>query len=247
MIASMLDILIVGGTGATGEHLVRQLLNRGHRVRVIVRTPEKLPDSVRHHENITVVIGNALEMSDAELVQHVQGCDAIASCLGHTLSFGGILGPPWRLVTDSATRLCQAAQASEPAHPVRFVLMNSTGCRDHAAHERVSIWQRLVVQAIRMLIPPHADNEAAVAFFQNKIGQSNPNVQWVVVRPDSLINEDGVTPYHIQASPSRSAIFDPGKTSRINAAHFMTELMTDSDTWSQWVGQMPVIYNTETP
>jgi hypothetical protein len=47
----------------------------------------------------------------------------------------------------------------------------------------------------------------------------------------------------VHASPTRSAIFDPGSTSRINVAHFMAELIANEDTWSKWKGHMPVIYN----
>jgi uncharacterized protein YbjT (DUF2867 family) len=35
--------LVVGATGATGKHLVEQLLNFEQKVKVIVRSPEKLP------------------------------------------------------------------------------------------------------------------------------------------------------------------------------------------------------------
>jgi hypothetical protein len=65
----------------------------------------------------------------------------------------------------------------------------------------------------------------------------------VVVRPDNLINEDIVTEYEVYPSPTRSAIFDAGKTSRINVGHFMAELITNNDLWNRWKGQMPVIYN----
>jgi hypothetical protein len=40
-----------------------------------------------------------------------------------------------------------------------------------------------------------------------------------------------------------SALFDPGKSSRINVGHFMAGLMTDDALWHKWKGQMPVIYN----
>ena len=35
--------LVVGANGATGRHLVRELLNRNANVKVIVRGKEKLP------------------------------------------------------------------------------------------------------------------------------------------------------------------------------------------------------------
>jgi hypothetical protein len=65
------------------------------------------------------------------------------------------------------------------------------------------------------------------------------------VRPDTLINEDEVTEYEVHPSPTRSAIFDAGKTSRINVGHFMAELITDDELWNRWKGQMPVIYIKE--
>ena len=39
--------LIVGATGATGQLLTEELLNRGQLVKVIVRSPDKLPAAVR--------------------------------------------------------------------------------------------------------------------------------------------------------------------------------------------------------
>ena len=65
------------------------------------------------------------------------------------------------------------------------------------------------------------------------------------MRPDGLTDEAEVTPYDIHASPTRDAIFDAGKTSRINVADFMANLLTDDDLWSRWHGQMPVIYNRD--
>ncbi len=43
----------------------------------------------------------------------------------------------------------------------------------------------------------------------------------------------------------RCALFDPGKTSRINVGHFIATLIDDHTLWNEWKGQMPVIYNKE--
>ncbi|MCK5157279.1 MAG: SDR family oxidoreductase, partial [Spirochaetales bacterium] len=45
-----MTILVVGATGATGQLLVKQLLNRGQNVKVIVRSPEKLPKSTLNND-----------------------------------------------------------------------------------------------------------------------------------------------------------------------------------------------------
>ncbi len=73
-----MTILVVGASGATGRLLVKQLLNRGLNVKVIVRLPDKLPDDIRNHDNLSVIHASVLDLSDAEIAQHVNGCDAVA-------------------------------------------------------------------------------------------------------------------------------------------------------------------------
>ena len=235
--------LIVGASGATGRLLVEQLLERGQHVRVIVRSPEKLSESLKNHDNLSVIQASLLDLSDAELARHVNGCQAVASCLGHNISFKGIYGHPRRLVTEATRRLCQAIEANEPQEPTRFVLMNTAGNSNRDLDEPVSFGQRFLLGLLRLLLPPHVDNEQAADYLRTSIGQNDGSIQWAAVRPDTLIDEDEVTEYEVYRSPIRSAIFNPGSTSRVNVAHFMARLITEDDTWRKWQGQMPVIYN----
>jgi hypothetical protein len=179
------------------------------------------------------------------MVQHVKGCNAVASCLGHNLSFKGIYGHPRRLVSDTTRRLCKAIKANKPKIPVKFVLMNTAGNSNRDLHERISFGEKCVIWLLRLLLPPHADNENAADFLRTEIGQKDSEIEWVAVRPDNLTNEREQTKYKEYPSPMRSAIFDAGTTSRINVGHFMAELITNYDTWNKWKGQMPVIYNED--
>ena len=131
-----MSILVVGATGATGRLLVKKLLNHGETVKVIVRSRESLPASISQHERLFITQASLLDMTDSELQAHVQGCQAVASCLGHNLTFKGIFGHPRRLVTDSAKRLCQAIEKSKPAQPVKYILMNTTGNQNKQAGEK---------------------------------------------------------------------------------------------------------------
>ncbi len=240
-----MTVLVVGASGATGRLLVRQLLDKGQSVRAIVRSPETFIKAVGQHERLSVEHATLLELTAEQLRQCVNGCDAIVSCLGHTLSFKGLYGKPRKLVTDATRRLCEAIKAIEPKQPVKFVLMNSTGCRNPELAESISYTEKCVVGLIRLLVPPHRDNELAASYLRNQIGQGDTSIEWVTVRPDSLIDEDFITPYKLYASPIRSAIFDSGKTSRINVADFMAELISDDTFWNVWSGNTPVIYNVE--
>lgn len=233
--------LVVGASGATGRLFVEQLLHRGETVKIIVRTQSNLSEALDNHENLSIIRASVLDLSDGEMAQLVEGCNAVASCLGHS----AIFGPPRRLVADATRRLCQAIQNQQLEIPVKFVLMNTAGFINQDASERVSFAETCVIGFVRILVPPHPDNEQAANYLLTEIGRDNKAIEWSVVRPDSLIDENEVTAYEAYPSPIRSAIFNAGKTSRINVGHFMAELITDSDTWATWKWQMPVIYNKE--
>lgn len=238
-------ILVVGASGATGRLLVEQLLFRGEHVKAIVRSTGSLPEHILVNELLTVLEASITELSDSDLAAYADGCDAIASCLGHSLTFKGMFGQPRRLVTETVRRLCKIVEEDESTKMVKVVLMNTTGNRNRDLVEPISFAQKCIIFLLRYLLPPHADNENAADYLRTEMAAHN-KIEWSVVRPDTLVNVDEATDYKIYPSPIRSAIFDAGKTSRINVAHFIAELICENATWNQWRGQMPVIYNAET-
>jgi hypothetical protein len=239
-----MTILVVGASGATGKQVVEQLLSQNHKVKIIVRLPEKLPESWKNNDALEIISASILELNDKALSEYVLDCHSIVSCLGHNLTWNGIYGQPRRLVTEATQRLCHAIKSHNPERPVRYVLMNTTGNRNRDLNEPISFGQKCVIGILRLLLPPHVDNEKAADYLRTQIGQNYNFIEWVAVRPDGLTIEEDVTDYEIHTSPIRSAIFNAGKTSRINVAHFMANLISDSDLWNKWKGQMPVIYNT---
>ncbi len=236
-------VLIVGANGSTGRQLVRELLNRGINVKIIVREREKLPDYISAHQNLTIIEASILHLSDNELMDYTKDCDAAASCLGHNLNLKGIFGNPKMLVTDSVKKLCAAIKKNNPAKPLKFVLMNTTANNNKDINEKLTFTERLVFSLLRNILPPQLDNERAADYLRKDIGNNNEIIEWSIVRPDTLINEDTVSEYSVFPSPIRSPIFDAGKTSRINVGHFISELITNDNIWDNWKGKMPVIYN----
>lgn len=233
--------------GRQGAYWCRIYSTAGKNVKIIVRFPEKLPETLQHHDHLSVIQANISDLGDAEMKQHVKGCAAVASCLGHNLSGKGIYGRPRRLVTDATRRLCAAIKANKPEEPTRFVLMNTAGNSNRGLNEPISLGEKFVTGLSRLSLPPHVDNENAADYLRINFGQDDEMIEWVVVRPDTLTNEDKVTEYELHPSPIRSAIFNAGRTSRINVGHFMADLITEEFTWNRWKGQMPVIYNRASP
>ena len=238
-----MTVLVVGASGATGRKLVAQLLIQKHKVKIIVRSAEKLPEVWKTNSNLKIITASILALSTTELNEIVKDCDAVASCLGHHLTWKGVFGQPRKLVTDATERLCTAIAANNPSKKIKFVLMNTTGNRNRDLEESISFAQKCVIGLLRLLLPPHVDNEKAADYLRTEIRQNNNAIEWVAVRPDGLIDEEEVTDYEIHPSPTRSAIFNAGKVSRINVGHFMARLINDTNLWDTWKGQKPVIYS----
>lgn len=235
-------VLVVGGTGRTGGRLLRQLLERGVKVRAIVRSRNKLAPNVLEHVGLTVIEASLLSLADEELQAHVRGCDAVISCLGHVLSLKGVFGPPRDLVTRATMRLCRAIEALTPSVPVKLILMGSVSVnRPGQLDTRRSAFERAFLRLLCAVVPPAKDNQRAADFLVNTIGANHAFVQWVVIRPDTLL-ESEISGYTLHEGIV-DGLFSPGSTNMANVAHVMCELVTNPDTWADWKLKLPVIVN----
>lgn len=238
----MTKALVLGASGATGQLLVNILLQKGVEVIAIVRNAESLKNIDGHHPLLQIVEANITGMPETELAQYLKECDAVLSCLGHNLTFKGIFGHPRRLVTNAIEKVAKTIESNN-TNKVKIILMNTTGNSNRDIPEKAPLSQRVVIFLLRLLLPPHVDNENAADFLRLHVGHDNKLIEWVVVRPDGLVNEDEVSQYDITSSPIRNVIFDAGSTSRINVADFMSDLVVNQELWGKWKGRMPVIYN----
>ncbi len=239
----MEKVLIVGASGATGKLLVQQLIQQDIKVVAIVRAASTSLQTNDTQTNLHLVRADIADMTEDDLASHIEGCEAVLSCLGHNLTFKGIFGQPRSLVTDTVEKISRALESISADKKVKIVLMNTAGNSNRDIPENPPLSQRCVISLLRLLLPPHVDNEEAADFLRLNVGQTHECIEWVVVRPDGLIDEENVTEYNIYPSPIRNAIFDAGSTSRINVANFMSNLVINSDLWDTWKGKMPVIYN----
>lgn len=235
--------MVLGASGATGRLVVTQLLKANMEVVAIVRSADRLSIEAAESTQLHIVEAEIAHIGAETLASLMRGCNTVISCLGHNLTFKGIYGQPKKLVTLAAEQVYQAAQLSNSK--IKFVLMNTTGNSNRDIVEQVPFSQKLVIAILRKILPPHVDNELAADFLRLEVGQSSAWLEWVVVRPDGLIDEHSVTEYEVHESPIRNVIFDAGKTSRINVANFMARLLADEALWVYWKGKMPVIYNRD--
>ena len=72
-----IKIALIGGTGKSGKYLVRELINRKISFNLLVRNPEKQPES---HPLIDVIQGNVRDYATVRKL--TEGCQAVISTLG---------------------------------------------------------------------------------------------------------------------------------------------------------------------
>lgn len=239
-------VLLLGGTGRTGLCALEQLTDRGVAVRAIVRSADKVPERLRRRPGVTLVEASLLELTEAQLLEHVRGVDAVISCLGHVLSLRGVFGAPRDLVTQAMRRVTAAVRKLEGTRATRLVLMSSVSVNRPARLDtRRGTLERLFLALLCFFVPPARDNQTAADFLLRAVGDRDPRLEWVVVRPDALL-EGEVGPYAVHPGLVDS-VFSPGQTTMQNIGRFMAELVTDEPTWARWRGQLPVIVDQRAP
>ena len=233
-------VLVLAATGRTGRHVLTQLLERGVPVRAIVRSADRLPPGAADNPLLDLVEADLLALAPEALAEHLEGCDTVISCLGHTVSARGVLGPPRDLVTSAVRPVRAAVEVRQPEAPLRLILMSSVSVhRPGRADARRGRGERAYLRVLGALVPPVRDNQAAADLLAQAVGPDDPHLQWVVVRPDTL-TEGEIGEYRLHDALVAS-IFRAERTRMSEVAHFMCELATDDTTWQRWRSRMPVI------
>jgi putative NADH-flavin reductase len=231
--------LVVGATGATGRHVVQMLLDRGHKVRTVVRSKERMEGLLKGDfgDRLEVTEAVLLDLDQSKLEELTSGCDAVVSCLGHTMDLKGIYGKPRKLVTEAVKRLTTAIGSQK----TKFVLMGSGGVANPNGKDNIRpFFERFVITLLRYLVPPVEDNEQAALCLHNLGGSTG--VEWTVVRPGNLIDGE-VSKYHLLTEPHFGLFSGADIATRANVAHSMVELILNDDEWQKWKYQMPALNN----
>lgn len=239
--------LLLGATGGCGAEALLRLLERGVAVTTIVRSESRLPEAAKGHKLLTVVEApnGHLALSDAEMMGHVRGCDAVVSCLGHNLTFKGVYGSPRMLCRDTVRQVCEACRQLQPPSPVKLVVVSTEGVdRPDGADPKRGLAERLVLWLLWLLLPPHADNMAVVEYLHRE-APSNPHVEFCAPRPSDMgppRHTPGEEPAAFTLHATlQNGLFNAGSTRKASVGAFMADLVTKASSWQQWRNAYPHI------
>ncbi len=194
-----MKLLIIGGTGKTGQQLIRQGLERGHTITALVRNPKKVK---QEHPNLHVVQGNVLERESLNKV--VLGQDAVLSALGHKRF---IL--PSTVLTEG-TRNLIAAMKQEGVK--RFLCITSLGINE--SRYRLGLYYTLFTIPVILYF-----------YFRDKARQERlirvSDLDWTIIRPGQLTNGRQKNTYRHDENAGSYILTK--LISRADVAHFMLE------------------------
>lgn len=209
-----MNLTIFGGTGGTGQELVRQALAAGHHVTLYARNPDKVTLS---NDRLKVIHGN-LDEPD-KIGAAVAGADAVLSALGPTSN------RPGTPLTDGMRHIVAAMKAEGVD---RLIVATGAGVAD--PNDKPQLIGRFFGLALRLFSPNVlADSQGMVAVIRDS------GLNWTLVRAPRLNDNPGTGQLKIGYAGQ-----GPGtQVSRADYARFMLAQIED-DAWSR---KAPMISN----
>jgi len=208
-------ISVIGATGPSGLHFVRQALEAGHSVRALVRTPEKLDPAFQSNENFTVIPGVDIFSAD-NLEKGFDGADAVVSCLGTRPTL-----MPWgQEITLYSESIKAIIEAMRRRNVGRIVAMTSMFTDDDPSY---GFFVRWILKPL--FIGRNLDDMARM---ENYLEEQCQDVNFTVVRPPGL-GKEGPTSEEIKENIGGQTVpgMSPGKgTQRGDVARFMLKALT---------------------
>jgi putative NADH-flavin reductase len=209
-----MKLTILGATGRTGEHLLRQALQAGHDVTAVVRDPAKL--KIREPA-LTVA---EIDVTDPEaLCTVLSGQDAAISTLGARNNKGAGI----------ATAATKAVLRALPGTACRRFIAVSAVPVDPSPNGDPLLMRAVVTPLLRSALRAIYDD---LAQMEREI-TADGDVDWTIVRPPRLLDKPGTGQYRTRLGGNVAK----GRTlARADLAHALLTMLSGPATVRQIVG-----------
>ncbi|SBS77722.1 putative flavin reductase [uncultured Mycobacterium sp.] len=210
-----MKFLVLGATGRTGVHFVKNALDQGHQVTALVRRPDATVDPRAH-----IVSGDVTDA--AAIATAARGHDAVISTLGVT----SVRQTP-ALITDTVRAVIASAKTSGVD---RFVIVSAFGVGDSLA--KASFLAGLIFRtALRKKYEDKAASEVLL---------KASDLKWTLAYPGALNDRAGGA-YTAIALEDVTRLPILPSTSRVNVADFLLRSAVENT----FIRQVVVVTNTK--
>jgi len=211
-----MNVTLFGATGNLGRECLEQCLQAGHAVTVLVRSPDKLPATLR--QQITVIQGDGLILDDVARALP-RGTDAVLFAVGVDEKTS-----PQDLCTDVTRHILVAMRRQQIPR-----LVWCGGGSNFRSEDVITFGARFVRWfSETFLRHRHTDKE-----HQLRLLDDNTDVCWIGVRPLQMKSGPKKCEYRLDYN----AFSGLSSISFADCAHAMVGMLED-DTW---LGKVPII------
>jgi nucleoside-diphosphate-sugar epimerase len=214
-----MHVLVLGGTGAVGQLVIRELIRADHSVVVYARSPQKLPDDIAKNEKVTIKKG---ELSEAPALAHaLEGVDAVVSALGPPVS------PFQPGGTPIAKGYTNVIDRMKELGIKRLIVLGTASMSDELDKFDYVFWT--AKQGIRLTAPRAYADVVAIA----KVICKENELEWTIARVPFL--SDGET------SEYQVGYLGDGKRTTALPRRAFAAYVVDELRDREWVQKMPFL------
>jgi len=206
-----LNLLVLGGTGNVGKHVIESALKKGYKVRSLTRSLKKVPKF--KEGEVEWIEGSVLDQATVDKV--VQGQDAVIS----------VLGPKGTGKTELYSESAKNVVTAMKNHNVNRYLVITPGT---STPQQGFLIKWLLSKVLKNL---RANSKVMEDYFTSL---NDPNINWTIVRPFPMKN--GTTGKYRVGAGDASTLTPPLKTTthRGDLADFLVTEATEN----KWKNQI---------
>ncbi|KAI0090017.1 NAD-P-binding protein [Irpex rosettiformis] len=210
-------ILVLGGTGPSGQLLIEEGLSLNHSIVVLARSPQKLPEVIRNHAYVTVIEG---ELTNENVIDKaMEGVDAVISALGPAVK----KGPFHPSDTPLAKAYSLVIKVMKKHGVKRLIALGTASIKDE--HDKFSAVFMTLVTGVAVFA--HNAYKDVVAIGETIRGEGG-DLSWTIVRVP-ILTEDSKR--DVVAGYIGDGVVKPHLTRAAFAAFVLQQL--DSKEWQQ--------------
>ncbi|MEU0797087.1 NAD(P)-binding oxidoreductase [Amycolatopsis sp. NPDC005961] len=219
----MSNLLVFGGSGRTGAHVLEYAAQRGHHVRALVRDPDK----VQAPAGVELIQGTPANIDDIR--RAAKGTEAVISVLNN----GRASDNPWAkpvsppmFMTDAARRTLTVMGEQGIR---RIVLTSTQGAGDDWARLNPLVKAFIKLSNIKAGFADHSGVDRVI--------RASSGIDWTLARAVTLTDKPAGGPVRA-AEPGTEK---PGaRINRADLAQFLVQTIEDD----AWTRKAPLVWNT---
>lgn len=209
----MNKIALFGASGKTGHHFLQVALNKGYKVKALVRNPTSF--TVRH-PNLEVIKGDVLNEEDVS--ETIKSCHVIVSLFGHVKD-----SPEW-LQTNGTKNIIAAMNNQQ----VNKIISLSGGGLPYPEKDKPKFADKAIRFIMKIAVPKILNDAIA----HHKV-LATSGLNWIIVRGPRLTDEPRQGSYRVGWVGVNAST----KISRADLADFIITQVEDNT----FVRQMPFV------